>query len=67
MSFEKKVNPVQVQSFLKGVDYPAKKQELIQTARREGADQQVIATLERLPMEVFNSPNDVSEGIGRLR
>ena len=60
------VNPVQVQKYLKGVDYPASKNDLLNQARAEGADQDVLATLERLPDETFQSPADVSEAIGRI-
>ena len=59
------VNPVQVQKFLKGIDYPTDKNTIVETARRNGADEQVIHTLEGLSMKGFNSPNDVSEAIGK--
>ena len=35
-----KVNPVRVQKFLGGLDYPASKEDLIKRAEREGADEQ---------------------------
>jgi hypothetical protein len=60
------VNPIQVQKFLGGIDYPASKQELIQKAQQEGASQDVISTLERMPGDRYNSPNDVSEAIGKI-
>jgi hypothetical protein len=61
------VNPVQLQKFLKGVDYPADKNTLLQRARDSGADDNAMRTLEQLPRDQFNSPNDVSEAIGQLR
>ncbi len=61
-----RVNPIQVQKFLKGVDYPASKQELIDKARAEGADQNVVQTLQAMPGERFNSPNDVAQAIGKI-
>jgi hypothetical protein len=61
------VNPVQLQKFLKGIDYPANKNMLLQRARENGADDNVIRSLEELPRDRFNSPNDVSEAIGDLR
>ncbi len=61
-----RVNPIQVQKFLKGVDYPCSKQELISKAQQEGADQNVLQTLQAMPMERFNSPNDVAEAIGKI-
>jgi hypothetical protein len=61
------VNPVQLQKFLKGIDYPADKNTLLQRARENGADDNVMRTLEQLPRDDFNSPNDVSEAVGDLR
>ena len=60
------VNPVQIQKFLKGVDYPARKQTLLDTARREGADEQVCASLEQLPDKEFETPASVSKAFGDL-
>ncbi|HET9655795.1 MAG TPA: DUF2795 domain-containing protein [Kineosporiaceae bacterium] len=59
------VNPIQLQKFLGGIDYPADKQTLVETARSKGADEDVLRTLQDLPMDRFNSPNDVSEAVGR--
>ncbi|HEX7127927.1 MAG TPA: DUF2795 domain-containing protein [Thermodesulfobacteriota bacterium] len=36
------VNPVQVQKFLSGVDYPAENTRLLETARQHGADRAVL-------------------------
>jgi predicted outer membrane protein len=60
------VNPVQVQKFLKGVDYPASKATLIEKAMSMGADENVRATLEQLPDEEFQTPADVSQAFGRM-
>lgn len=61
------VNPVQVQKYLKHVDYPATKEDLIHEAEEEGADSNVIHTLEDLPEDRFNGPTDVSRAIGYLK
>jgi Protein of unknown function (DUF2795) len=58
------VNPIQVQKFLGGIDYPTDKNTLIERARRSGADDNVIETLQSLDRDSFNSPNDVSEALG---
>ena len=60
------VNPVEVQRFLKDVDYPATKDELMQAAESGGADESVMDTLRRIPMDSFNSASDVSKGIDRI-
>lgn len=61
------VNPIQVQKFLGGIDYPVEKQTLLQTAKQKGADENVLNTLNKLPQRRFISPNDVSEEIGKLQ
>jgi hypothetical protein len=61
-----KVNPIRVQKYLGGVDYPASKDELVNTAKSDGADDLVIETLQRMPGDRFNSPNDVSQAIGKV-
>jgi hypothetical protein len=59
------VNPIQLQKFLGGIDYPADKRALVERARANGADDKVLKTLEDLRADRFNSPNDVSEALGR--
>ncbi|MEH1967394.1 MULTISPECIES: DUF2795 domain-containing protein [unclassified Nostoc] len=62
-----KANPVEIQKHLKGVDYPANKQDLIQHARKQGADQEIISLLEKLPEdEEFESPTDLNKAIGGI-
>jgi hypothetical protein len=54
-------NPIQIQKYLKGVNYPASKQDLIRNAKKNGADENVCASLEQLPDEDFQTPADVSQ------
>ena len=61
-----KANPIEVQAFLEGVDYPVRKADLVREANRQGADATIRSTLERIRDEKFDSPADVSEAIGRL-
>lgn len=60
------VNPIQMQKFLKGVDYPARKEELLANAEELGADDEVRATLDRLPDQEYETPADVSKALGNL-
>lgn len=59
--------PIQVQKFLGRVDYPADKATLIKRAKENGADEDVLNALNHMGGETFNSPNDVSEEMGKLR
>ena len=54
-------NPIQIQKYLKGVDYPATREQLIENARNLGADESVCASLEQLPDEDFQTPAEVSQ------
>jgi predicted outer membrane protein len=60
------VNPIQIQKFLKGVDYPASKQALLAKAKSMGADENVCHSIEQLPDGDFQTPADVSQAFGRL-
>lgn len=62
-----KVNPVQLQKHLKGVRYPARKQDLIEHAKQLGADEKSISALEQLPNEEFATPTEVSQAVGALK
>jgi hypothetical protein len=60
------VNPVMAQKFLKGVDYPASKQDLMRSAQEEGADERTIQTLQRLPDRRYEGPQAVAKAIGEI-
>jgi len=60
------VNPIQVEKFLKGVDYPASKQDLVKHAQQQGADQQVLESLKQLPDRNYDGPAGVSKAIGAM-
>jgi hypothetical protein len=59
--------PIGVQKYLKGVDYPARKEDLLAGARRNGAPQGVTEALERLPGDRFEGPDDVMRAYGKER
>ena len=60
------VNPIQLQKYLKGMNYPAHKADLIKRAEQNGADEQVRSTLEQLSDQEFDSAADVSKAIGAI-
>jgi hypothetical protein len=60
------VNPIQLEKYLKGIDYPVSKADLLKQAEKNGADQQVKSTLEQLPDKSFDSPTDVSKAVGAI-
>jgi hypothetical protein len=56
-------NPIQIQKFLSGVDYPCSKDDLVEHARSQGADDPVLEALSSLPDRTFDGPNAVSKGV----
>jgi hypothetical protein len=49
----------EVQKSLKGVDYPASKDELAATAERNGADRELVDALRNMSKSSFDGPNAV--------
>lgn len=60
-----KINPIQLQKHLKGINYPASKEDLINHAQQLGADEDAIAALEQLPDQEFDSPTQVNQAISQ--
>lgn len=54
---------VRVQKFLGGIRYPATKQQLMEHARGNQADDKALGTLRAMPEREYSSPDDVSQVI----
>ncbi len=62
-----RVNPIEVQKHLKGIDYPVNKENLIRHAEQHGADEELRSLLEELPEdEEYETPTDVNKAIGQI-
>lgn len=61
-----RVNPIEVQKHLKGIDYPVNKENLIKHAQKHGADEDLQSILEELPDEEYETATDVSKAIGQI-
>ncbi|HEX2969717.1 MAG TPA: DUF2795 domain-containing protein [Bacteroidales bacterium] len=59
-----KTAPIQVQKYLKGMDYPAAKKDLIDKAKENKAPEEVITMLEQIKSNKFNDPAEVSKALG---
>lgn len=53
-------NPIQVQKFLGGMDYPVTKDTILDTAKSSGADQAVLDALGNIPDRQYDGPNAIS-------
>lgn len=59
------VSPTNVQKALKGMDYPASKQDLVQRARDNGASGEIIEKIQQLPGDQYDSPAGVMKAFGK--
>ena len=57
------VNPIEVQKHLKGMSYPASRDDLVATAQRNGADENLLEQLRNIGREDFSGPDDVMEAL----
>jgi hypothetical protein len=58
-----RINPIDIQRHLGGVDYPASKQALIDQARESGADEVIVRKLQEIPDRQYDGPSRVMSEI----
>ena len=58
------VNPIEVQGYLGGVDYPASKADIVATAEENDAPQEIIEALQGIDEERFEGPDEVMDALG---
>ena len=58
------VDPIEVQKHLKGVDYPASRDDLVAAAQSNGASGDIVSALENIGRDSFDGPDDVMEALG---
>ncbi|WP_065961450.1 DUF2795 domain-containing protein [Curtobacterium sp. UCD-KPL2560] len=56
-------NPIQVQKYLSGIDYPASKDDIVSKAEQEGADGDVLDALKNIPDRDYDAPTAVSKAV----
>ena len=62
-----KVSAAQLQMYLKGIDYPASKHEIVQTARNNSAPENVMSFLNKLPERQYRAPTEVEEEFSKMK
>lgn len=58
-----RINPIELQKALKGVDYPATKDDIIKAADKNGASDDIKDALNGLSSDTFNKPTDVTKAM----
>ena len=61
-----KINPIELQKHLKGMSYPASRQDILDKAKENGADDELVSALVGLSDGEFETPADVNKAIGEL-
>ncbi|GAB2531874.1 DUF2795 domain-containing protein [Nocardia heshunensis] len=59
------INPIQLQKFLRGADYPANRDDLVRLAGKNGADTTILDHLRQLPDREYEGPHAVSRAVAR--
>ena len=57
------VNPIELQKHLKGVDYPASKDDLVSTAQSNGAPEELVDALRSADKDTFDGPTAVQSAL----
>ncbi|KWX24608.1 hypothetical protein AFM11_07965 [Mycolicibacterium wolinskyi] len=56
-------NPIDVQKALSGAKYPSSKQDLIEHAKTNGADSEIVDALGKLPDGEISGPDQVQKAV----
>lgn len=57
---------VTIESYLEGLTFPASRQDVLDTAKSNGAPDEIIQTLRQFSDRMYNSPVDVSKELGMI-
>ncbi|MFP3642983.1 DUF2795 domain-containing protein [Paraburkholderia sp. SIMBA_054] len=60
-------NPIDVKKALTGVDYPTTREKLVERARQNRANTDIVDLIDRLPDHNYDSPSAVSKEISRIQ
>lgn len=61
-----KASPAAIERYLKGINYPASKSDLVNKAKENSAPSDVMHVLNQFTDQKYNSPIDVSKEVGRI-
>jgi hypothetical protein len=60
-------NPVDIQKALTGVDYPTTREKLVECAKHNRANTDIVDLIDKLPDQNYDSPTAVSKAISRTQ
>jgi hypothetical protein len=57
------VSPIDIQKALSGLDYPARKDDIVRHAQQQGADDEVVEALKKIEDREYEGPSGVSSAV----
>lgn len=60
-------SPANITHYLKGIDFPCNRNDLIKHAKQNGAEQPVISLLQNMPERQYGSMADVTNSYNQVR
>ena len=57
------VSPIDIQKALSGMDYPARKDDIVRHAEQKGVDKEVIEALQKIEDREYEGPSGVSSAV----
>jgi hypothetical protein len=57
------VSPIDIQKSLSGMDYPARKEDIVRHAEQQGADDEVLEALRNIEDREYEGPSGVSSAV----
>jgi hypothetical protein len=57
------VSPIDIQKALSGMDYPARKEDIVRHAEQNGADAEVVEALKKIEDREYEGPSGVSSAV----
>jgi hypothetical protein len=59
------ISAADLEHAIKGIDFPASKDELVKQANNNNADNSIVQVIQKLPKQKFKSPIEVSKAFGK--
>jgi hypothetical protein len=56
-------SPIDIQKALSGMDYPARKEDIVRHAEQNGADPEVLEALKKIEDREYEGPSGVSSAV----
>ncbi|MDP5182691.1 DUF2795 domain-containing protein [Blastococcus sp. BMG 814] len=57
------VSPIDIQKALSGIDYPARKDDIVKHAEQHGGDGEVLEALKKIEDREYEGPSGVSSAV----